>query len=89
LLSADDWEKVIGFGCPGAYAERWQHSPRLILEGILAKLVSGEPWRKLSYPAGDWRNVSTTYRKWKTSGVWEEVCRRLMAAKQPVLPLGG
>lgn len=86
LLSADDWEKVKDLVAPESKRKQWRHSQHLILEGVLAKLVSGEPWRKLNYPAGDWRNVSTAYRNWKITGVWEELCCRLTAVNHPVSP---
>jgi hypothetical protein len=60
--------------CP---LRRWE--PRATLDGILRKLLTGNSWRSTTYQVGDWRHAATTYRNWKSRGLWEDICGRLIA----------
>ncbi|MGO9444590.1 MAG: transposase [Thiobacillaceae bacterium] len=56
-----------------------RHSPRAILDGIVEKMGSGVPWRKMRYKAGDSCNATAYYRKWQRGGQWEQILKVLQA----------
>lgn len=77
-LTDAEWQSVQSILESEPRAHLRQLNPRAMLDGILRKLVTGHPWRSASYQVGDWRHASTTYRNWKSRGIWEEICRQLL-----------
>ena len=54
---------------------------RAILDGVLAKLTTGMPWRKCAFRAGTWRNAAFAHRAWSKRGCFAEVLRVLQTAR--------
>lgn len=78
-LSDPEWNAVSDVVLPRRPNIYFQHDPRLLLDGILEKLVTGNSWRETNYSVGDWRNASTAYRRWVRLGIWEHICKDLIA----------
>lgn len=58
-------------------SHRFKLDPRILLDGILEKLVSGTPWRTAQYRVGTWNNARTAHRDWSLRGVFLEAIRVL------------
>jgi hypothetical protein len=56
-------------------------SQRAILDGVLAKLANGTPWRSSRFAEGTWCNASFAYRTWSERGAFAEVLRVLEAVR--------
>lgn len=50
----------------------YQLCQRTLFDGILCKLGTQMPWKRISYKVGDWRNASTSYHTWKNRGTLEQ-----------------
>jgi transposase len=43
------------------------------LEGMLAVMHTGAPWREVPPARGPWQTVYTRHRDWVKSGLWERI----------------
>jgi transposase len=50
---------------------------RTVLNGILWALRTGAPWRDLPERYGSWSTVASRYRRWRLTGIWDDVLRAL------------
>ena len=83
VLTDSEWELVE----PVLMSNRkCKHSfkldPRLLLDGILEKLASGNPWRTAQYRVGTWGNARTAFRDWSLRGVFIEVIHLLETTRK-------
>ena len=69
-LSDAEWAQIEPIIASGrAKPIPFKHPQRDILDGVLCKLSSGTPWRKVSYKAGNCLNASGAFRTWAARGV--------------------
>ncbi|MBC7891573.1 MAG: IS5 family transposase [Sphingobacteriaceae bacterium] len=61
--------------------QRW-HSLRTMTNAILSVLWSGVQWRKLDSAYPPWQSVYYYYRKWKRSGLFEQLLQTLVVAER-------
>lgn len=82
-ITDQEWSRIRSL-LPGATRRR-EHDPRLLLDGILAKLDSGVAWRRASYKTGNWVNASSYLQNLKRQGAWSQVVDTLrnLRAAQP------
>lgn len=59
--------------------QRQVHDRREMLNGILAKLCTGRPWRDIEYSVGAFVNASRQYASWRSTGRWEAVLKVISA----------
>ncbi|USX27241.1 hypothetical protein NHH73_02770 [Oxalobacteraceae bacterium OTU3CINTB1] len=64
-------------------ASRYQHCPRMLLDGVLAKMASARAWKKMKYKVGNWMNASHTHQALRKSGAMDEVMKFLNASRSP------
>jgi putative transposase len=57
--------------------ERW-HSLRTICNAVLWIVYTGSQWRNLESKYPPWQSVYYYYRKWKNTGVWEQMLDSLV-----------
>jgi transposase len=60
---------------------RTKHHPRLLLDGILAKLINGTAWQKTSYAVGTWMNASALSQQLTKSGTWPKIRASLQESR--------
>ncbi len=58
---------------------RTRYDEREILDGILAKLCTGIPWRDVVYKAGTFSTASRQLASWRQTGKWDTVVRVISA----------
>lgn len=76
-ISDDEWPVLRGFLYdPRGHAYQ-RHEPRMLLDGILGKLITGMPWQKANYKVGNWVNAQFLYEKLKRTGKWEQISTTL------------
>lgn len=61
------------------------HDRREMLNGILAKLCTGRPWRDVEYTVGTFGTAVRQYASWRSSGKWEAVLEVIDARHGAVL----
>jgi hypothetical protein len=54
-----------------------KHDIRLLLDGVLTKLVTKVPWKKIDYKVGTWINASALLRVWSQDGRFEKLIAEL------------
>jgi transposase len=69
---------------PRAKTGRPPADRRKIVDGILWILRTGAPWRDVPEEFGNWHTVWDLFDKWNDAGLWDEILRRLRAAKVDV-----
>lgn len=47
------------------------------MNGILWRLHTGAPWRDIPLRYGPWKTVYDRFNKWRRSGLWEQLLKRL------------
>jgi hypothetical protein len=43
------------------------------LQGMLAVMRTGRPWREMPLASGPWQTIYARYRTWVTSGLWDRI----------------
>ncbi|MCW5595236.1 MAG: transposase [Rhodocyclaceae bacterium] len=76
-ISDDEWTVLRRFAYDPRGNAYQRHEPRLLLDGILRKLITGTPWQKTNYKIGNWVNAQSLYEKLKRTGKWEKICTTL------------
>lgn len=71
-LSNFEWNVVGSVLLDGMICSRTKLDQRLIFDGILAKISSGLPWRKVVFKTGTWNNASQAYRHWLKRGTFHK-----------------
>ena len=62
---------------PKSQTRGYDVSRHLVVNGILYQLKNGCQWRDLPTDFPKWQTVYSQFRRWRISGVWEEVLRAL------------
>lgn len=50
-----------------------KHELRTLINGIIAKLGSGVPWKKFKFETGTWSNACKLYGECRKDGRWEQI----------------
>ena len=83
-LSDAEWDRVK----PILLGELRMRSVRLdqraILNCILGKLASGQPWRQVACAVGTWNNAHIAFRTWSRRGTMQRVLTALADMRPPV-----
>ena len=84
-ISDAEWGTLEPILCSRAVVKgrKFEHDIRLVLDGIIEKLGTNTPWRKMIYKAGTWENAATYYRRWVKDGRWERVYQALARQRLP------
>lgn len=53
------------------------HNQRLLLDGVLKKLVTKEPWKRIDYKVGTWTNASALLQAWSRDGRFQKLLSEL------------
>lgn len=68
-LSNDEWSKIEPLLNNGRKRLRpFQLSQRDVLDGVLNKLSTSTPWKRVSYKVGNWQNASAAFQNWAARG---------------------
>ncbi|WP_422010923.1 transposase [Roseateles sp.] len=59
-----------------------------MLDGILAKLCTGIPWRDVAYKVGTFSTALRQLASWRRSGKWDTVVRVILARNTDISDLG-
>jgi transposase len=79
-LTDDQWARLNPLLPPQRPATgRPAKDHRLVLNAILWRIRSGAPWRDLPTDYGPWETIYSRFRRWRESGVWDEVLVALQA----------
>ncbi len=62
---------------PKSQTRGYDVSRHLMVNGILYQLKNGCQWRDLPTDFPKWQTVYSQFRRWRISGVWEEVLTAL------------
>ncbi len=80
-LTDDQWQQLAPLLPPRRPATgRPATDHRTVLNGILWVLRTGAPWRDLPERYGPWQTVDSRFRRWRDTGIWEQVLRMLQEA---------
>ena len=83
-LTAAQWARLVAVlppqQPPKVGKPNLDHRP--IVNGILWRLRTGAPWRDLPERYGTWQTVSSRFRRWRLSGVWEQALAALQTQAQ-------
>ena len=79
-LTDDEWELIQDVFPPPAKTGRPPADRRKVLDGIFWVLRTGAPWRDAPEEFGPWNTLWDLFDKWNTSGIFDEILRRLRAA---------
>ena len=83
-LSDEDWNslKPLFQKTLGKYWRTREEKDRITLDGILWKLKTGTPWRKLPKRYGNWGTVYQRYHRWNDLGLWKKILATLSQNSQ-------
>jgi len=59
---------------------------RRLLEGLLAIMRTGVPWRELPAAYGSWHTAYSRYQRWCQDGLWDRICAILHPTPTPLSP---
>ena len=59
---------------------------RRLLEGLLATMRTGVPWRELPAAYGSWHTAYSRYQRWCQDGLWDRICAILHPTPTPLSP---
>lgn len=79
-VSDQEWKLIEPLLTPKLNKHR-THNARLQFDGVVEKVGTGVPWRKMRYLTGTWETASSALQRWKKSGVWPQV--RSVLAQRP------
>jgi len=83
-LTDDEWELIESVFPARAKTGRPPADRRTVVDGIFWILRTGAPWRDLPEEFGKWHTVWDLFDKWNADGTFDEILRRLIAAKVDV-----
>jgi hypothetical protein len=90
-LSERSWSQIAALLQPAAPRRgRPSGDLRRQLEGMLAVMHSGGPWRDVPSTCGPWQTIYARYALWVRTGLWEQIAAILhpdLAAAAPAAPL--
>jgi Putative transposase of IS4/5 family (DUF4096) len=74
-LSETAWQQIAALVQPAGVSRRGRPSGdlRRQLEGMLAVMHSGGPWRDVPSACGPWQTVYARYALWGRTGLWERI----------------
>jgi transposase len=73
-LTAGLWQQVASLVAPHTPPQgRPSGDLRRQVEGMLAVMHTGVPWREVPPACGPWHTIYTRYRTWVTSGLWDRI----------------
>lgn len=92
-LSEGLWQQIALLLAPLAPAPRRRGRPsgdlRRQLEGMLAVMHSGAPWREVPSACGPWQTIYARYALWVRTGLWDRIATILhpdLATPDPAAP---
>jgi putative transposase of IS4/5 family DUF4096 len=56
---------------------------RRLLEGLLAIMRTGVPWREMPPIYGSWHTAYSRYQRWCQEGLWDRICAILHPTSPP------
>ena len=56
---------------------------RRLLEGLLAIMRTGVPWREMPAAYGSWHTAYSRYQRWCQDGRWDRICAILHPTPTP------
>ena len=81
-LSDEEWFKIETLINNGRKTRRpFKLSQRDILDGVLNKLATGTPWKRVNYKVGNWQNASAAFQNWAMRGTLELILKYLNDAR--------
>jgi hypothetical protein len=73
-LSENAWSQIAALVQPAApHRGRPSGDLRRHLEGMLALMHSGGPWREVPPAYGPWQTIYTRYALWVRTGLWDRI----------------
>jgi hypothetical protein len=72
-ISDREWDEIKPHFSLRCSAAKLKHDQRLLLDGILAKLINGTPWHRTAYKAGNGVNASALYQRLTRDRMWERI----------------
>jgi hypothetical protein len=72
-ISDREWDELEPHFSARCTAAELKHDQRLMLDGILAKLINGTSWAKTTYKAGNSANACALYQRLTRDGMWGRV----------------
>jgi transposase len=74
-LSAALWQQIVPLVLTAATPRRGRPSGdlRRQLQGMLAVMHSGAPWRELPSTYGPWQTIYARYALWVRTGLWNRI----------------
>jgi hypothetical protein len=86
-LSETAWTQIARlFPPPEPRRGRPSGDLRQQLEGMLALMRSGGPWREVPPAYGPWQTIYTRYALWVRTGLWEQIAAILHPEHTPPTP---
>jgi transposase len=89
-LSESLWQQVASLVAPPTPPRgRPSGDLRRQVEGMLAVMHTGVPWREVPSAGGSWQTTYARYRSWVKTGVWDRIAAILhpdQSADEPAAP---
>jgi hypothetical protein len=74
-LTDDRWQQIAPLLPPQKPARgRPAVDHRRLLEGLLAIMRTGVPWREMPASYGSWYTAYSRYQRWSQEGRWDRIC---------------
>jgi hypothetical protein len=88
-LSETHWQQIAALLAPTApHRGRPSGDLRRQLEGMLAVMHVGGPWREVPPACGPWQTIYARYALWVRTGLWERIAQILHPAHADAVPAG-
>ena len=86
-LSDSLWQQIAPLLSPQKPARgRPAVAHRRLLEGLLAIMRTGVPWREMPAAYGSWHTAYSRYQRWCQDGLWDRICAILHPTPTPLSP---
>lgn len=92
-LSEERWQEIALLLVPPTPATPRRGRPsgdlRRQLEGMLAVMHTGGPWREVPAACGPWQTIYSRYALWVRTGLWDRIAAVLhpdLTAPEPAAP---
>ncbi len=79
FLSDPQWSLLQPILTPASSRGRPASDPRPILEAVLWKLTTRQPWYDIPSASPSWQTCYQHYHRWRTTGVWQCIINTLIA----------
>ncbi|MFF3751762.1 recombinase family protein [Streptomyces sp. NPDC002018] len=86
FLTDSEWALVESLPLAGPRPRKQGKGPRLMLEAILHKARTACSWRELPEQYGPWETVVGTWRRWTSSGLWDQIMEHFADVPGVLLP---